>query len=162
MISTLIIFFFLGVIGDRLKEVIKINLFLFVLGNVIFVLVDGKFKYISYRDFKLIRFLQDLLGGNIKILMVVCLFFADNNYDEILSTFRYVNRVKNIQNKFKINEDSKDVLLRQYQEEIEKLKVMLMGQILLLEGGLGNIGQWLFFFTYFLKIVGFESKMKVY
>lgn len=83
--------------------------------------------------------------------MVACLSPADNNYDETLSTLRYANRAKNIQNKPKINEDPKDALLRQYQEEIEKLKAMLMGQIPLPEGGLGNIGQWLLFFTYFLK-----------
>lgn len=94
--------------------------------------------------------------------MVACLSPADNNYDETLSTLRYANRAKNIQNKPKINEDPKDALLRQYQEEIEKLKAMLMGQIPLPEGGLGNIGQWLLFFTYFLKTVGFEPKMKVY
>ena len=61
--------------------------------------------------------------------MVACLSPADNNYDETLSTLRYANRAKNIQNKPKINEDPKDALLRQYQEEIEKLKAMLAGKI---------------------------------
>ena len=62
-------------------------------------------------------------------MMVACLSPADNNYDETLSTLRYANRAKNIKNKPKINEDPKDALLRQYQEEIEKLKAMLSGQI---------------------------------
>ena len=62
------------------------------------------------------------LGGNTKTLMVACISPADNNYDETLSTLRYANRAKNIQNKPKINEDPKDALLRQYQEEIQKLK----------------------------------------
>lgn len=61
--------------------------------------------------------------------MVACLSPADNNYDETLSTLRYANRAKNIKNKPKINEDPKDALLRQYQEEIQKLKAMLMGQL---------------------------------
>lgn len=61
--------------------------------------------------------------------MVACLSPADNNYDETLSTLRYANRAKNIKNKPKINEDPKDALLRQYQEEIQKLKAMLMGQM---------------------------------
>lgn len=69
------------------------------------------------------------MGGNTKTLMVACLSPADNNYDETLSTLRYANRAKNIKNKPKINEDPKDALLRQYQEEIEKLKAMLMGQM---------------------------------
>ena len=61
--------------------------------------------------------------------MVACLSPADNNYDETLSTLRYANRAKNIKNKPKINEDPKDALLREYQEEIQKLKAMLMGQM---------------------------------
>ncbi|XP_048779621.1 kinesin-like protein KIF17 isoform X3 [Ostrea edulis] len=128
-----------GATGDRLKEATKINLSLSALGNVISALVDGKSKHIPYRDSKLTRLLQDSLGGNTKTLMVACLSPADNNYDESLSTLRYANRAKNIQNKPKINEDPKDALLRQYQEEIEKLKAMLMGQIPVPEGGLGNL-----------------------
>ena len=50
---------------------------------------------------------------------------ADYNYDETLSTLRYANRAKNIKNKPKINEDPKDAMLRQFQEEIERLKKQL-------------------------------------
>ena len=53
---------------------------------------------------------------------------ADNNYDETISTLRYANRAKNIKNKPKINEDPKDAMLREYQEEIEKLKTLLENQ----------------------------------
>ena len=45
------------------------------------------------------------------------------------STLRYANRAKNIKNKPRINEDPKDALLRQYQEEIQQLKLMLLGQM---------------------------------
>ena len=61
--------------------------------------------------------------------MVACLSPADNNYDETLSTLRYANRAKNIKNKPKINEDPKDALLREYQDEIKKLRAMLRGEI---------------------------------
>ena len=71
---------------------------------------------------------QDSLGGNTKTLMVACLSPADNNYDETLSTLRYANRAKNIKNKPKINEDPKDAMLREYQEEIQKLKDLLEKQ----------------------------------
>ena len=71
------------------------------------------------------RYFQDSLGGNTKTLMVACLSPADNNYDETLSTLRYANRAKNIKNKPKINEDPKDAMLREYQEEITKLKELL-------------------------------------
>ena len=73
-------------------------------------------------------FTQDSLGGNTKTLMVACLSPADNNYDETLSTLRYANRAKNIKNKPKINEDPKDAMLREFQEEIQKLKELLEKQ----------------------------------
>ena len=112
-----------------MKEATKINLSLSALGNVISALVDGKSKHIPYRDSKLTRLLQDSLGGNTKTLMVACLSPADYNYDETLSTLRYANRAKNIKNKPKINEDPKDALLREYQDEIKKLRAMLRGEI---------------------------------
>ncbi|EPZ33585.1 Kinesin, motor domain-containing protein [Rozella allomycis CSF55] len=42
-----------------------------------------------------------------------------------LSSLRYANRAKSIKNKPKINEDPKDALLREYQEEIQRLKKMI-------------------------------------
>ncbi|XP_047382323.1 kinesin-like protein KIF17 isoform X7 [Sciurus carolinensis] len=118
-----------GATGERLKEATKINLSLSALGNVISALVDGRCKHIPYRDSKLTRLLQDSLGGNTKTLMVACLSPADNNYDETLSTLRYANRAKNIKNKPRINEDPKDALLREYQEEIKRLKAILAQQM---------------------------------
>eukprot|EP00957_Ditylum_brightwellii_P077190 5865777-Ditylum_brightwellii.AAC.1 len=50
---------------------------------------------------------------------------AEYNYDETLSTLRYANRAKNIKNKPVINEDPKDAMLREYQEEISKLRAQL-------------------------------------
>nr|XP_045005023.1 kinesin-like protein KIF17 [Jaculus jaculus] len=128
-----------GATGERLKEATKINLSLSALGNVISALVDGRCKHIPYRDSKLTRLLQDSLGGNTKTLMVACLSPADNNYDESLSTLRYANRAKNIKNKPRINEDPKDALLRQYQEEIKRLKAILAQQMG--PGHLSGIGQ---------------------
>ncbi|XKL68990.1 hypothetical protein PGB90_006759 [Kerria lacca] len=115
-----------GATGDRLKEASKINLSLSALGNVISALVDEKCQYIPYRDSKLTRLLQDSLGGNSKTLMVANIGPASYNYDESLTTLRYANRAKNIQNQPRINEDPKDALIRQYQEEIERLKNLLI------------------------------------
>jgi kinesin family protein 3/17 len=117
-----------GAAGDRLKEATKINMSLSALGNVISALVAGKGKHIPYRDSKLTRLLQDSLGGNTKTVMIACCSPADDNYDETLSTLRYANRAKNIKNKPVVNEDPKDALLREYQEEIKRLKAMLEGQ----------------------------------
>ncbi|KAG0423831.1 hypothetical protein HPB47_000403 [Ixodes persulcatus] len=90
-------------------------------------LVDGRSKHIPYRDSKLTRLLQDSLGGNTRTLMLACLSPADSNYDETLSTLRYANRAKNIQNRPCVNEDPKDALLREYREELERLKQLLTG-----------------------------------
>ncbi|RKO90944.1 P-loop containing nucleoside triphosphate hydrolase protein, partial [Blyttiomyces helicus] len=114
-----------GATGDRLKEATKINLSLSALGNVISALVDGKSSHIPYRDSKLTRLLQDSLGGNARTLMVATLSPASYNFDESVSTLRYANRAKSIKNKPKINEDPKDAMLREFQEEIKRLKAQL-------------------------------------
>ncbi len=111
--------------GARLKEATKINLSLSALGNVISALVDGKSQHIPYRDSKLTRLLQDSLGGNTKTVMIAAISPADYNYDETLSTLRYASRAKSIKNKPVVNEDPKDALLKQYEEEIQRLKEML-------------------------------------
>ncbi|XP_055622720.1 osmotic avoidance abnormal protein 3 isoform X2 [Toxorhynchites rutilus septentrionalis] len=117
-----------GATGDRLKEATKINLSLSALGNVISALVDGKTRHVPYRDSKLTRLLQDSLGGNTKTLMIACISPADSNYDETLSTLRYASRAKNIANKPKVNEDPKDTMLREYQQEILRLKQLLSSE----------------------------------
>lgn len=114
-----------GATGDRLKEATKINLSLSTLCHVISALTDPKNTYVPYRDSKLTRLLQDSLGGNTKTLMISNIGPADYNYDETMNTLRYANRAKNIKNKPKINEDPKDALLREYQDEITKLKEQL-------------------------------------
>ncbi|KAL9191567.1 hypothetical protein ACHAXT_001273 [Thalassiosira profunda] len=114
-----------GATGDRLKEATKINLSLSALGNVISALVDGRSTHIPYRDSKLTRILQDSLGGNTKTVMCANAGPADCNYDESLSTLRYASRAKKIKNRPVINEDPKDAMLREYQEEIARLKERL-------------------------------------
>ncbi|KAH8854541.1 Kinesin-II 95 kDa subunit [Schistosoma japonicum] len=115
--------------GERLKEATKINLSLSTLGNVISALVDGKSTHIPYRDSKLTRLLQDSLGGNSKTIMIANIGPATYNYEETINTLRYSNRAKNIRNKPKINEDPKDALLKEYQEEINRLKSLLQNSV---------------------------------
>ncbi|XP_061639589.1 kinesin-like protein KIF17 isoform X8 [Phyllopteryx taeniolatus] len=107
-----------GATGERLREATKINLSLSALA-------DGRSKYVPYRDSKLTRLPQDSLGGNTRTLMAACLSPADSNYEESLSTLRYANRAKSIRNRPRINEDPKDALLREYQEEIKKLRALV-------------------------------------
>lgn len=114
-----------GAQGERLKEATKINLSLSALGNVISALVDGKSSHVPYRDSKLTRLLQDSLGGNARTVMVANIGPASYNVEETLTTLRYANRAKNIKNKPRINEDPKDAVLREFQEEIARLKAQL-------------------------------------
>jgi hypothetical protein len=103
-----------GASGETLEEAIKINLSLTTLCNVISALVDNKRNYVPYRDSKLTRLLQDSLGGNTKTVMIANIGPADYNTEETLTTLRYANRAKNIENKPKINEDPKDAMLREF------------------------------------------------
>ncbi|KAG7499056.1 kinesin KIF3B [Solea senegalensis] len=114
-----------GAERERLKEATKINLSLSALGNVISALVDGRSSHIPYRDSKLTRLLQDSLGGNAYTVMVANIGPASYNLEETLTTLRYSYRAKSIKNKPCINIDPKDNMLRQFQEEIAKLKEQL-------------------------------------
>jgi hypothetical protein len=115
-----------GAAGDLLKEGIKINLSLSALGNVIAALTKKNPGHVPYRDSTLTHLLRDSLGGNTKTTMIANIGPADYNYDETMSTLRFAWRAKSIKNKPKINEDAKDTLLREYQEEIKRLKASLV------------------------------------
>lgn len=63
--------------------------------------------HVPYRDSKLTRLLQDSLGGNAKTVMIATISPAASNYEESLSTLRYAERAKRIQNRPRVNEDPK-------------------------------------------------------
>lgn len=50
---------------------------------------------------------------------------ADYNVDETLSTLRYASRAKNIENKPRVNEDPKDAMIREFHDEITRLRAEL-------------------------------------
>ncbi|XP_058125518.1 chromosome-associated kinesin KIF4-like [Anopheles ziemanni] len=90
--------------GDRLRECIQINKGLLALGNVISALASHTKNsrntvYVSYRDSKLTRLLQNSLGGNSITLMLACVSPACYNLEETLSTLRYADRALAIRNK---------------------------------------------------------------
>ena len=119
-----------GASGDRLKEGCNINKSLLILGNVINCLADkaiGKAKNMlpPYRDSALTRILQNALGGNSKTVMICALSPASINYEETLSTLRYADRAKKIQNKAVINESEHDKMIRLLREENSGLKKMI-------------------------------------
>ena len=108
--------------GKRFKEGVKINQGLLALGNVISALGGGQGAsvngFISYRDSKLTRLLQDSLGGNTVTLMIACVSPADYNIEETLSTLRYADRAKKIKNKPVKNLDVRE-------QELVRLKLLI-------------------------------------
>ncbi|KAJ2945067.1 hypothetical protein O0L34_g9125 [Tuta absoluta] len=110
--------------ADRLREASRINQALSSLGNVISALAEAS-PHVPYRDSKLTRILQDSLGGNSKTIMIANIGPADYNYDETVTTLRYAHRAKAIKNKPIRNEDPKDAKLREYQAEIERLRMLI-------------------------------------
>lgn len=119
-----------GATGDRLKEAAGINKSLSVLGLVISTLADkaigkGKGTVVPYRDSCLTRILQNALGGNSKTLMICAISPATDNYEQTLSTLRYADQAKKIQNKAVINESETDKIIRNLTAEKEELKEKL-------------------------------------
>lgn len=115
--------------GTRFKEGVKINQGLLALGNVISALGGGQGTtggYISYRDSKLTRLLQDSLGGNSVTLMIACVSPADYNIEETLSTLRYADRAKKIKNKPVKNQDSHEAEVQRLKELVHDLRVQLL------------------------------------
>ena len=132
-----------GATGDRLKEGCNINKSLLALGNVINTLADkamGKRKDVlpPYRDSALTRILQTALGGNSKTVMICALSPASINYEETVSTLRYADRVKKIQNKAIVNESGHDKVVRLLSEENGDLKKMIedLNRKIMMSGGL--------------------------
>ncbi|CAF4799032.1 unnamed protein product [Pieris macdunnoughi] len=116
--------------GERLKEGVKINQGLLALGNVISALGDGTNRsFISYRDSKLTRLLQDSLGGNSLTLMVACVSPADFNLDETVSTLRYADRARRIRNKPVINQDAKAAEIVRLNNLVNDLRLQLLGKL---------------------------------
>ncbi|KAF2924120.1 kinesin-like protein KIN-12E isoform X1 [Oryza sativa Japonica Group] len=116
-----------GAEGERLKEAANINRSLSTLGLVIMTLVDvanGKNRHVPYRDSRLTFLLQDSLGGNSKTTIVANVSPSICSSSETLSTLKFAQRAKLIQNNAKVNEDaSGDVM--SLQRQIEDLKDQL-------------------------------------
>jgi kinesin family protein 15 len=122
-----------GSAGERLKEAGNINKSLSQLGNVINILAEvaqtGKQRHIPYRDSRLTFLLQESLGGNAKLAMICAISPASSCRNETLSTLRFAQRAKAMQNKAVVNEETaNDVKLlreqiRQLKEELMKMKI---------------------------------------
>merc|ERR550519_3344502 len=115
-----------GAMDKRAREAGNINQSLLTLGRVITCLVD-RAPHIPYRESKLTRLLQDSLGGRTKTSIIATISPASVNLEETLSTLEYASRAKNILNKPEVNQKlSKVAVLKEYTEEIERLRKDLM------------------------------------
>ncbi|KAI8955568.1 P-loop containing nucleoside triphosphate hydrolase protein [Xylaria longipes] len=115
-----------GAENKRAAEAGLINKSLLTLGRVINALVDRN-SHIPYRESKLTRLLQDSLGGRTKTCIIATVSPAKSNLEETISTLDYAFRAKNIRNKPQVNQMiRKGALLREFTQEIEKLKSELI------------------------------------
>lgn len=115
-----------GAENKRAAEAGLINKSLLTLGRVINALVDRS-AHIPYRESKLTRLLQDSLGGRTKTCIIATVSPAKSNLEETISTLDYAFRAKNIRNRPRINQPiNKKALLRDFANEIEKLKTELI------------------------------------
>uniref|UniRef100_A0A7I4BEV4 Kinesin-like protein n=1 Tax=Physcomitrium patens TaxID=3218 RepID=A0A7I4BEV4_PHYPA len=98
-----------GVDGERFREAASINKSLSTLGLVIMDLVDianGKQRHVPYRDSKLTFLLQDSLGGNSKTTIIANISPSSCASSETLSTLKFAQRAKFIQNNAVVGEDA--------------------------------------------------------
>merc|ERR1711871_554965 len=80
--------------GDRLKEAQNINRSLSALGDVINALGNKKNTHVPYRNSKLTYLLQDSLGGNSKVMMVVAISPAEYNVGETICSLNFASRCR--------------------------------------------------------------------
>lgn len=65
---------------------------------------------------------QDSLGGNSRTVMVATISPSADNYEESLSTLRYADRAKRIENNAVVNEDPNAKIIRELRAEVDALR----------------------------------------
>lgn len=112
-----------GASGLTLEESKNINKSLSALGNVINALFE-KQAFIPYRSSKLTKVLQESVGGNNLTSLIVTCSTAVINEGDTLSTLRFGNRAKAVQNQPKINQE---ITVEQYKLILAKLDEKFTG-----------------------------------
>jgi centromeric protein E len=114
--------------GKTLGEGTFINKSLLTLSRCITQLAKagGKKSFIAYRDSKLTRLIRVGLGGNSKLSVLCCITPGISHYSESVSTMRFGQSARQIQNKSTVNQvKDESALLKQYKREIDLLKQKL-------------------------------------
>ena len=92
---------------ERVKEGQYINKSLFFLTQVISLKAEGKRDHIPYRNSSLTKILRTSLGGNSRTAIVLCATPTVTQYEQTLSTLRFGQSAKKIENKISVNVMSK-------------------------------------------------------
>ncbi|KAL8425086.1 hypothetical protein Efla_001475 [Eimeria flavescens] len=130
-----------GTGGQRLAEGIAINSGLLALANVIRALTQQQKRktlqqqqpqqqqlrqlHVPYRDSKLTRLLEPVLGGNSKAIMIACVSPAGRDLSETAQTLDYAARARLIRNNPTINTKPTGDIIECLKAEILKLKRLL-------------------------------------
>lgn len=78
----------------KILELTSINRSLSTLGHCISALIDRNRTHIPFRDSKLTRVLVDSLGGQAKIVFIMCISPSISASSESFSTLQFANRAK--------------------------------------------------------------------
>ncbi|EMS60549.1 Kinesin-like protein KIF15 [Triticum urartu] len=90
-------------------------------------LTNGKQRHVPYRDSRLTFLLQDSLGGNSKTMIIANVSPSLCSGNETLSTLKFAQRARLIQNNAVVNEDaSGDVLALQHQIRLLKEELAVL------------------------------------
>ncbi|KAK0409839.1 hypothetical protein QR680_004791 [Steinernema hermaphroditum] len=112
--------------GARLKEAASINKSLSVLARVIDRLSQNAIKrengHVPYRDSKLTHLLSDSLGGNARTAVIVNVHPNSRFLAQTISTLKFAENVKHIENVAKVNEDVTSRDIEAWKAEILRLK----------------------------------------
>lgn len=120
--------------GQHFAEGVAINSGLLALAKVIRALTQRQKKkgqqqqqqhHVPYRDSKLTRLLEPVLGGNSKALMIACVSPAEKDMNETIQTLDYAARARLIKNSPTINTTSTGDLIASLKDEIARLKRLL-------------------------------------
>ena len=117
------------ILGKKNAESGSINKSLLALGKCIIALTSPNKGYISWRDSKLTRLLQEPLSGNSRIVMIATVSPSIDSFDETMFTLQYAQKAKNVKVVMRKNVvdletpriNKYDELIQNLREEIEEI-----------------------------------------
>ena len=108
-----------------MREGKHINKSLFFLTQVISMKSEGGRDHIPFRNSPLTKILRTSLGGNSRTSIILCVTPAVSQYEQTMSTLRFGQSAKKIQNRIHANvtegqdEENLRRLISEYQKKLE-------------------------------------------